>query len=39
MGLKPEWWEMLDWNEMRLVYKTLPEEVKRNIMEAGRGPA
>jgi hypothetical protein len=35
---KPEWWEMLDWGEMPQVWKTLPEEIKEQIREAGLAP-
>jgi len=30
---KPEWWEMLDWNEMRNAYNALPDEIKEKIAE------
>jgi hypothetical protein len=35
---KPEWWEMLDWDEMPQVWKTLPEEIKSKVREAGIAP-
>ena len=35
---KPEWWEMLDWDEMPQVWKTLPEEIKKQIRAAGIAP-
>ena len=35
---KPEWWEMLDWDEMPLVWRTLPEETKAKVREAGLAP-
>jgi len=35
---KPEWWEMLDWDEMPQVWKTLPEEIKSKVWEAGIAP-
>ncbi len=35
---KVEWWEMIDWNEMRDAYEVLPEEVKRKIEERGLAP-
>lgn len=35
---KPEWWEMLDWDEMPQVWKTLPEEIKSKVREAGLAP-
>jgi len=35
---KPEWWEMLDWDEMPQVWKTLPEEIKKQIRSAGIAP-
>jgi len=34
-----EWWEMIDWNEMRDAYEVLPEEVKRKIEKQGLAPA
>jgi len=35
---KPEWWEMLDWDEMPQVWRTLPEEIKAKVREAGLAP-
>ncbi len=35
---KPEWWEMLDWDQMPQVWKTLPEEIKSKVREAGLKP-
>ncbi len=35
---KPEWWEMIDWNEMPEAYERLPEEIKRKIREKGLAP-
>jgi len=35
---RPEWWEMLDWDEMPLVWGTLPEEIKAKVWEAGLAP-
>jgi hypothetical protein len=35
---KPEWWEMLDWDEMPHVWKTLPKEIKSKVREAGLAP-
>ncbi|HIH87819.1 TPA: hypothetical protein HA344_01250 [Candidatus Bathyarchaeota archaeon] len=32
---KPEWWEMLDWNEMAETYKLLPEEIREKIRSRG----
>ena len=32
---KPEWWEMLDWNEMAEAYKLLPQEIKDKIRNRG----
>jgi len=32
---QPEWWEMLDWNEMKEAYQLLPEEIKNRIAERG----
>jgi len=36
---KPEWWEMLNWDEMPQVWKTLPEEIKDQIRAAGMAPS
>lgn len=35
---KPEWWEMLNWNEMRSAFKVLPNEIKQKILEQGLAP-
>jgi len=35
---RPEWWEMLDWDQMPHVWKTLPEEIKAKVREAGLAP-
>jgi len=35
---KPRWWEMLDWNQMHTVWRTLPPEIKQEISEAGLAP-
>jgi hypothetical protein len=35
---KPEWWEMIDWNQMLLAWKTLPTEIKQKIKQAGQAP-
>jgi len=32
---KPEWWEMLNWDEMRSTFELLPEEIKAKIREHG----
>lgn len=36
--LQVEWWRILDWNEMKRMWKTLPEETKNLIREAGLAP-
>lgn len=36
--VKPEWWEMLDWNEMSNVFEVLPDEIKQKISERGLSP-
>lgn len=36
--LQGEWWEMLDWNEMKRAWKILPEETKELIRNAGLAP-
>ncbi|RLG87901.1 MAG: hypothetical protein DRO18_02470 [Thermoprotei archaeon] len=35
---KPEWWEMIDWNEMPEAYERLPEDIKKKIREKGLAP-
>jgi len=35
---KPEWWEMLNWDEMPQVWRTLPEEIRAKVREAGLAP-
>ena len=35
---RPEWWEMLDKDEMPQVWRTLPEEIKPKVREAGLAP-
>ena len=35
---RPEWWEMLDWDQMPQVWRTLPEEIKAKVREAGLAP-
>jgi len=35
---KPEWWEMLDWKNLRDAYSKLPEEIRLKIQQAGLGP-
>ena len=32
---RPEWWEMLDWNELRDTYRLLPSEVRDKIRQRG----
>ena len=27
----PQWWELLDWNEMRDAFESLPQEIKDKI--------
>ena len=34
----PEWWELLDWNEMKNAYNALPEETKQKIREKNLAP-
>ena len=36
--LQVEWWRILDWNEMKRMWKTLPDETKGLIREAGLAP-
>ena len=36
--LKPQWWEMLDWNQALHAWKNLPPEIKLTITEAGLAP-
>ena len=35
---KPEWWEMIDWNQMPQAWITLPQEIKQKITQAGQAP-
>ncbi|MBN2334963.1 hypothetical protein JXL21_05345 [Candidatus Bathyarchaeota archaeon] len=35
---KPEWWEVLDWDQMPQVWRTLPDEIKAQIRAAGLAP-
>ena len=30
----PQWWELLDWNEMRDAYESLPQEIKDKIQSS-----
>jgi len=32
---RPEWWEMLDWNELQDTYQLLPHEVREKIRQQG----
>lgn len=32
------WWEMLNWDEIPQVWKTLPTEIKMKVREAGLAP-
>lgn len=32
---KPEWWEMLNWDEMRETYQLLPQKTKDLIVKRG----
>jgi len=34
----PEWWELLDWNEMKTAYQALPDEIKQKIKENDLAP-
>ena len=36
--MQVEWWRMLDWNEMKKTWKTLPDETKELIRNAGLAP-
>jgi len=35
---KVEWWEMLDWNEMKNAWILLSDEIKEKVREAGMAP-
>ena len=35
---RPEWWEMLDWKQMRDTYIMLPETIKKEIQKQGLAP-
>ncbi len=34
----PEWWELLDWNEMKAAYNALPKETQQKIREKNLAP-
>ena len=36
---RPEWWEILDWDELPLVWRTLPEDIKAKVRGAGLAPS
>ena len=36
---RPEWWELLNWSEMREAYVRLPAEIRANIAERGLAPS
>jgi hypothetical protein len=35
---RPEWWEIIDWNQMRDAYRQLPEEIRAKIQAKGQAP-
>ena len=35
---KIEWWEMLEWDNMKLTWNQLPEETRDKIRKAGMAP-
>jgi hypothetical protein len=35
---RPEWWEIIDWNQMRDAYRQLPEEIRAQIQAKGAAP-
>jgi len=35
---KPEWWEMLDWKNLKDAYSKLPEDIREKIRKAGLSP-
>ncbi len=36
--IKPDWWEMLDWEKMKNAFAELPDDIKAKIREKGLGP-
>lgn len=36
--LRPQWWEMLDWNQVPHAWKNLPPMIRLKITEAGLAP-
>ena len=36
--IKPEWWEMLDWDNMKNAFAQLPDDIKEKIRLKGLGP-
>jgi len=34
----PEWWEMLDWNEMKNTWWKLKEETRQKVRDCGKAP-
>ena len=38
-GDNPEWWEMLEWEQMERTWNILPEKTKNRIREAGISPS
>jgi hypothetical protein len=35
---RPEWWEIIDWNQMRDTYRQLPEDIRAQIQAKGQAP-
>jgi len=35
---RPEWWEIIDWNQMKPAFISLPEEIKDKIRALGLAP-
>lgn len=35
---EPEWWRMLDWNEMKNAWILLPDDIRDKVRQAGLAP-
>jgi len=36
--IRPEWWEMLDWDSMKDAFERLPEDIQEKIRQKGLQP-
>lgn len=37
--MSTEWWEMLDWEQMKETWDRLSEDIKKKIRDAGLAPS